>query len=125
MIKNLLIFFLFFGIMAISAHAAVIEIPNPLGTGGSDIPTLIGTIANWLLGIGTVLATIVVLWAAFLFMTSGGNAARVTQARQTLLYAIIGLAVLLLADGVSLLIQNFLSGNFGNSGNIDIPVPEF
>lgn len=110
-IFNGLIFFLFFGIMANVAIGAI-DIPNPLGSGGKDIPTLIGTIATWLLGIGTVLATIVVLWAALLFMTSGGSPARVTQARQTLWYAIIGLAVLMLADGVALLIKNFLKGNF-------------
>jgi len=109
--KTFLLFFLFFAIIANATIAQGITIPNPLGSGGSDIPTLIGT-ANWLLGIGTVLATIVVLWAAFLFMTSGGSQTRVTLARQTLWYAIIGLAVLMLADGVALLIQNFLKGNF-------------
>ena len=108
--KTFLLFFLFIAIIANVTIAQ--EIPNPLGSGGKDIPTLIGTIATWLLGIGTVLATIVVLWAAFLFMTSGGSQTRVTLARQTLLYAIIGLAVLMLADGVALLIQNFLKGNF-------------
>ena len=110
--KNFLIFVLFLFIIVNGVSAQGINIPNPLGSGGKDVPTLIGTIANWLLGIGTVLATIVVLWAAFLFMTSGGSPARVTQARQTLWYAIIGLAILLLADGVALLIQNFLRGNF-------------
>ena len=110
--KTFLLFFLFFAIIANATIAQGITIPNPLGSGGSDIPTLIGTIATWLLGIGTVLATIVVLWAAFLFMTSGGSQTRVTLARQTLWYAIIGLAVLMLADGVALLIQNFLRGNF-------------
>ncbi|MDO8574851.1 MAG: pilin [bacterium] len=110
--KTFLIFFLFFAIIGGGASAAGIEIPNPLGSGGKDIPTLIGTIATWLLGIGTVLATIVVLWAALLFMTSGGSEKRVTQARQTLWYAVIGLAILMLADGVALLIQNFLKGNF-------------
>ena len=111
--KTVLLFILFFAIMADVAMAQGITIPNPLGSGGKDVPTLIGTIATWLLGIGTVLATIVVLWAALLFMTSGGSPARVTQARQTLWYAIIGLAVLMLANGVALLIQNFLKGNFG------------
>lgn len=107
-----LFFLLFFAIIANMAMAQGISIPNPLGSGGKDIPTLIGKIANWLLGIGTVISTIIVLWSALLFMTSGGNPNRVTQARQTLWYAIIGLAILLLADGVSLLIQNFLKGNF-------------
>lgn len=107
-----LFFLLLFAIIANMAMAQGISIPNPLGSGGKDIPTLIGKIANWLLGIGTVISTIIVLWSALLFMTSGGNQNRVTQARQTLWYAIIGLAILLLADGVSLLIQNFLKGNF-------------
>ena len=68
-IRNLLIFALFFGIVAISAFNAMaqsITIPNPLGSGGSDIPTLIDTIATWLLEIGLVISTIIILWAAIL-----------------------------------------------------------
>ena len=113
--KTLLIFGLFIGIVVIGASGAMaqtITIPNPLGSGGKDIPTLINTIATWLLGIGSTIAVIIVIWAAFLFMTSGGNQQRVTMARKTLLYAIIGLTVLLLAKGVTSLIQNFLSGKF-------------
>lgn len=111
--KNLLIFVLFFGIVTISVYNALaVEIPNPLGDGGKDIPTLINTIAVWLLGIGSTIAVIIVIWAAFLFMTSGGNAERVTMARKTLWYAIIGLVVLLLATGVTEFIKNALSGKF-------------
>ncbi len=105
---NGFIFFLFFVIMTNIAIGAVIDIPNPLISG--DIPTLIDAIATWLLGIGITISTIIVLWSAFLFMTSGGNAERVTRARQTLWYAIIGLTILLLASGVALLIQNTLRG---------------
>ncbi len=111
--KNLLIFVLFFSIVAISTYNALaVEISNPLGDGGKDIPTLINTIAVWLLGIGSTIAVIIVIWAAFLFMTSGGNAERVTMARKTLWYAIIGLVVLLLATGVTEFIKNVLSGKF-------------
>ncbi len=95
-----------------SATAQNITIPNPLGSGGKDIPTLIDTIATWLLGIGSTIAVMIVIWAAFLFMTSGGNKERVTKARKTLWYAIIGLTILLLAKGVTSIIQNFLSGQF-------------
>lgn len=111
-IKFFLFFFLFFVIVSNIAVGAVVDIPNPLGSGGKDVPTLIGTIARWLLEIGATISTIVILWAAVLFMTSGGNKDRVTMARKTLWYAIIGLTILLLADGMALLIQNFLSGNF-------------
>ncbi len=111
--KTLLIFALFFGILIISAYNALaLEIPNPLGSGGKDIPTLINTIAIWLLGIGSTIAVIIVIWAAFLFMTSGGNKEKVTMARKTLWYAIIGLVVLLLATGVTEFVKNVLSGKF-------------
>jgi len=65
--------------------AATITIPNPLGEKGSTIPSLIDAIATWLLGIGTTIGVIIVLYAAFLFMTSGGSAEKVTTARKTLL----------------------------------------
>ena len=111
--KTLLLFALFFGIVVISSPNAMaqnITIPNPLAAG--DIPTLIDHIATWLLGIGSTIAVIIVIWAAFLFMTSGDNKERVTMARKTLWYAIIGIVILLLAKGVTSLIQNFLSGQF-------------
>lgn len=110
--KTFLLSLLFTSIMVNIAVAQGITIPNPLGSGGSDIPTLIHTIANWLLGIGATISTIVIIWAAIVFMTSGGNKDKVTMARNTLWYAIIGLTILLIADGVSIFIQNFLSGNF-------------
>ncbi len=112
--KKILIFTLFFGIVVISAYGALaqtVTIPNPLGDAGT-IPQLIDKIATWLLEIGLIISTIIIIWAAFLFMTSGGNATKVTAARQTLLYAIIGLTVLLLAKGVTSVVMGFLSGNF-------------
>ncbi len=109
--KTLLIFGLFFAILMLSApYALALEIPNPILC--STIPNCIDKIATWLLGIGATIGVIIVLYAAFLFMTSGGSAERVTMARKTLLYAIIGITLLLLAKGVTALIENILKGNF-------------
>ncbi|MBI4919872.1 hypothetical protein HY838_01100 [Candidatus Azambacteria bacterium] len=112
-IKTFLIFSLFFVILlSAGAASADITLLNPLGSAGSDIPTLINRIAVWLLEIGTIIATIVILWAAIIFMTSGGNKERVTKARQMLWYAIIGIVILLVATGLTSVIQKFLSGQF-------------
>lgn len=111
--KKILIFALFFAIIIISAQSVLaqnITIPNPLGA--NTITELIDNIATWLLGIGLTISTIIIIWAAIVFMTSGGNSERVTTARKTLWYAIIGIVVLLLAKGVTSIIQNFLSGQF-------------
>ena len=94
----------------LTALAQTVTINNPLAS--NSIMELVAQIADWLLKIGLVISTIIILWAAIVFMTSGGNTERVTTARKTLWYAIIGLTILLLAKGVTLLIQNFLSGNF-------------
>ncbi len=109
--KKILVFIFFFAIIAAGAQSAIaLEIPNPLGA--NTITELIDKIATWLLEIGLIISTIIILWAALVFMTSGGNVERVTMARKTLWYAIIGIVVLLLAKGVTSIIQNFLSGNF-------------
>jgi len=107
-----LIFPIIFSVLTLMAYgaSAQITIPNPLAS--DSITGLIDTIATWLLGIGLTISTIIIIWAAIVFMTSGGNAVRVTMARKTLWYAIIGIVILLMAKGVTSLVNNFLSGNF-------------
>lgn len=85
----------------------VVEIPNPISAG--DFPTLVNQIADWLLSIGLIISTGVVIWSAYLFLFAGGNKDRVTQARNTLWYAIIGIVILLLAKGVASIIASFFS----------------
>ena len=96
--------------MKILTVLAQVTIDNPLAA--NSITELIAQIADWVLRIGLIISTIIILWAAIVFMTSGGNSTRVTMARQTLWYAIIGIVILLLADGVAIFVKNFLGGNF-------------
>jgi len=93
-----------------TALAQTVTIDNPLTS--DSITGLVDKIATWLLEIGLMVSTIIIIWAAVVFMTSGGNAERVTTARKTLWYAILGIVILLLAKGVTSIVNNFLSGNF-------------
>lgn len=43
------------------------------------------------------IALVFVIWGGILFVTSGGDAEKTTKARNTLLYAIIGIVVVVLA----------------------------
>lgn len=101
---------IFFAIILLAAPflSRAVSIPNPLG-GTTTISGLVDKIATFLLQIGIPITTIMILVAAIQFMFAGGSEKRVTAAKQTLLYAIIGLAVLLLAKGVSSVITSFLS----------------
>lgn len=66
----------------------------------TNTDTLVNTImnlVNWIAWIVGLAAVVMGLWAGILFITAGGDAAKLTTARNILLYAIIGIAVAILA----------------------------
>ncbi|MBI3685498.1 hypothetical protein HY250_03785 [Candidatus Azambacteria bacterium] len=87
--------------------------PNLLGQQGiSNTTTLVNTIlglVNWLAWFVGLLAVIMGLWAGILFITAGGDAAKVSTARNILLYAIVGIAVAVLAFGIVAISRSLLN----------------
>lgn len=81
-------------------------ISNPLC--GRNIPTILSTILGFLIGAGGVIATIIVVYAGILFLFSGGNPGKVSEARQTIFYAVIGYAIIVLAWGIVMAIKQIL-----------------
>lgn len=74
---------------------------------GADVPsTLFGansiftTVVNVLLFIIGALSVIMLIWGGIRYTTSAGNSAAVTSAKNTIMYAIIGLVVAFLAFAV-------------------------
>ncbi|OHA87307.1 MAG: hypothetical protein A3A90_01365 [Candidatus Zambryskibacteria bacterium RIFCSPLOWO2_01_FULL_35_19] len=71
-----------------------IEIKNPFKE--NTIEGLITTIIkDILIPIGSVVAVVMVMYAGFLFVTARGDAAQITKAKDALLWAVIGAAILL------------------------------
>lgn len=68
-------------------------LPNPLGT-LVDPRILIGQIISVFLGLVGSVALAIFIWGGFLWMTSAGNAERVTKGRNAILWAALGLAVI-------------------------------
>lgn len=64
----------------------------------SQINNIVHTIVNLLSAIVGVVAVIMIIVGGFRYITSGGNDASVTSAKNTILYAIIGLVVVALAQ---------------------------
>lgn len=92
-------------LLPFGAAAALIE--NPLGR-GATFSNLVTRIADFALLILGPLAAIMVLIAGAMYMTSGGSPERIKRAHRTLLWAVIGIAVVLLAKSAELIIQNLL-----------------
>ena len=56
-------------------------------------------------------AVIMFLYSGFLYMTSSGDSKKVRMAHQSLLWAVVGLAVGLIAFSVPGIVRNFLMGS--------------
>lgn len=69
-------------------------IVNPLG-GVGDLPSFIEMIINFVLIVGVPIVALAIIYSGFLFVTAGGNSEKLTTAKKTLLYTIIGAALLL------------------------------
>ena len=57
-----------------------------------------------------IAATAAILYAGFLYLTAGGDAEKVKKASKMLWYAVIAIAVGLMADTMPTLVQNILGG---------------
>lgn len=84
------------------------ELTNPFGN-CKDLSCLAGKLTKFLLTIAPAIATIMILVGAFQMITAGGNPEQFSKGKKTLLYAAIGLAVVLMADAIIALVTKTLS----------------
>lgn len=75
-----------------------------------DLINILDTIARWLMTIVFIVAAIFIVVAAYRFVTSGGDPMQVSSARQAILYALVGVAVALLAWGIVQVVKTIILG---------------
>jgi hypothetical protein len=86
-------------VLALFAQNLNVPLPNA-GTDSAQIRTII----NIVLGVAGAVALLVITMAGFRFITSRGNPQQVAQARDAILYSLIGLVTMMSA----FLIINFV-----------------
>lgn len=90
-------------------HAqTTVTLPNPLG-GVTSITGLLGKIIDGLIIFASPVVVVIVIWAGYMFLTVADDPDRVTQAKNTILYAVVGYGIILIAKGIGLIIQGFFS----------------
>lgn len=73
--------------------------------------SLVTRIVNWFLFIVGAIAVIMLIYGGFKYITSAGDASNVTAAKNTILYAVIGLIVVVLAGTiVNFVLNDLLNG---------------
>jgi hypothetical protein len=71
-----------------------------------EVTTKVITIA---LSLAAIVAVIAIIYGGFLMMTSAGNEEAFGKGRQTLVYAVVGLIVIIMAGAIVALIINFVN----------------
>lgn len=110
--KKILFFVIICSILLIATplmtQGTIINIPDPLK--GKTIPQIIDSIATMVATIGSGVAVIMIIWGGILYMTSGANEQRLTNAKKTIMWAIIGTAILWSAKFIIDAIDYILKG---------------
>ena len=99
------------GILASAATliAPAVALAAALPTSCNELLSFItGTLAVTLAAFIGAISIIILLVAAFQFLTAGGDAEKVKSARSTITWAVIGLAVALIAFNVRGIVETFL-----------------
>lgn len=76
--------------------------------GPTSVIALANNILTWAVSLITILAVLIILYAGYLFMTSGGDATKQTAAKTTLWWGILGIIVMAVAFTAQIIIRNFL-----------------
>ena len=87
----------------LEATESSFNIKDIFGTGG-----IFSTIINLLLFLIGAISVVMIVFAGFQYATSGGDAGKVTSAKNTILYAVIGIVVALLAYAIIRFVTNQL-----------------
>jgi len=74
---------------------AAINLPTGTELTLNKIEAIIGTVANWLIGIGVVIAVIMIIWGGLKYMTARGDDTAIKSAKSSIFNGIIGAAVVM------------------------------
>ena len=66
-----------------------------VGTG--KVSNIVGVAVNTLMYIAGALAVVMIIYSGFMYMTSAGDSAKVTKAKNALIYAVVGVIIAILA----------------------------
>ena len=81
---------------------------TPSGTSTTTLPEYIQIIINVLIGLIGVIAVIMLIYGGFTFVLSGGDEKATKRARETILFAVVGIVIAILAFAI----VNFVIGSF-------------
>jgi hypothetical protein len=90
------------------ASSALAITCTPEGNLPPDLQSLLTTIRNILAAVGIIIAAIYIILGGYTFITAGGSAEKVDTARKQIMYAVIGVAIILVAVALVGIVKSIL-----------------
>lgn len=85
-----------------------IKLDNPLGP-NATIPSVLKRIFNQVTYLLAFVVPIIIIVGAFQMMLSAGNPEKFSNGQKTIVYAIIGFVIVLMANGIIAIVQRILT----------------
>jgi cysteine-rich repeat protein len=103
-----LVFVLFFTVPLAFAQDTGLEPLTGVGLTSTDVRTFVGRIVDITLGLLATIAVVIIVYAGFLWMTAGGDSARIDESKSWMKNGAIGLAIILSSWAIVTFIINAL-----------------
>lgn len=87
-----------------------------MGLGTTDLPTYIGRVINYVLGLLGIILVIIFIYAGFLYMTSEGVADKIDKAKKMMSAAVIGMVIIFAAYSIAAFIMKLIFDATGLGG---------
>jgi len=88
-----------------------------IGLGNPDIRTIAARLIKTALNLLGIILLLMFVWGGFLFMTSGGDDEQRSKAKSTILNAVIGLIIILMANSIVVYVIGALTTATNAAGN--------
>jgi uncharacterized membrane protein len=99
------------GVLLISLPVFAQKLVDPMGLSeNKPIEDILLKVSQWVFGLASPLAILMGVWAAVLFISAGGSPDRIKKGKETLTWAVIGLAVVLLANSMANILKTKING---------------
>ncbi len=96
-------------LLPVLAFAQISGLPVQI-TSVTEASTRLGTIVGFFVILFWVLTVAMLIWAAIIYLTAGGDEDKLKEAKSRIIYALIAAAIALLSTSLQSIVTNLISG---------------
>jgi len=108
-IFNKIILFTLFAVLLMPLFVQGVEFDNPIDK--DTVEEVITGIVDWVYKMALIVAPLMITVGAFYLITAAGDPERVNTGKKIITWTMIGIAIVLLATSVKLVIESLLGGS--------------